>query len=107
MSLFDGIERAHEAVGKEGSKELKIIPINKCPFCGNKCFDELSEDAIVVIEGIETTRRGFVSVVGCRKCGAWGPQKETALEAVKAWNEATNRKLERKHKRKGLLKNIL
>jgi len=100
MGLFDEIDIDEEMY------KLENVEINKCPFCGNDNFDEDSEDGIV-IECLNTTRRGFVNIVGCKKCGCWGPQKETAINAVDAWNKPTAKFKERIYKKKSLIGKII
>lgn len=69
------------------------MSIKECPFCG-------SVDATEVNASL-----GNDWSVCCNKCGAIGPDEDSAEFAVKAWNEGTPR-YHRVHKLEEALKRI-
>ncbi len=56
----------------------KPIP---CPFCGS---DDTDANFAFGYEGGDESKPQYAS--GCMECGAAGPHKSTAEEAMKAWD---------------------
>lgn len=69
-----------------GTATFDIAP---CPFCGvdgEQCLDDMIACRSDQLD--EEHARGRLAV-WCGNCGAVGPQRDTAAEAVVAWNLRT------------------